>query len=1025
MMKFAIATVLLLVSHGLLAQDNTMDSLWLIYLDQEEITLERGYSGLGIAKMLMVQDPDSAEIIIDDVIELCSVRPDTIVLSNAYLFKGYVYYVSSDYDEAIRLFDSCLFYSELVGDPRGIVSVSVNMGAILQQQGEYAEALVKFEGALESATQIQDSIYIGTIFLNMGTIYLRTGEYQKGEEFTQKSLDYFLPIDHKRNIALAYNNLGAVHQEKGNHVNAIGEFHRSLAISTELNDLNSMAQAYLNIGGSYLTLGQWSNATEALNESLELYSSLSNDFGMGKVLNNLGVIHLDKGEINQAKDYFEQCLAIREKVNDQRGMALTLVNLGKCSKLLNNPIEAEGYFRKGIAIHRKLETMVGLVKGINHLIDFYNWQARYSEAKPLIDEQIKLSKENKLFEDEILTYQAATETYNGLRQYKIANDYLRLLLHHKDSMNAINSSEKLLNLKVDYELDKQSLEDSLAFASKEIEAELAHESEMNRQRKIYFALFIFLLIFAFIIYYRFNLKRKLNRAETLRLKELDDFKNKLYTNITHEFRTPLTVIMGVNDQIEGHDDERRLIRRNSRNLLRLVNQILDLSKLESGKARLNMTQGDIIIYLKYLIESFHSLAYSKKVNLTFYPDVEELIMDFDRDKVEIIISNLLSNAIKFTPEFGKVLVVAKSVSSIGGTALELRVIDSGLGIKKEDQGKIFDRYYQTENKYENEEQGTGIGLALTKELVELQGGSIEVKSVLEEGTEFSVLIPVTNKAEILVEEKPALAEIMEEGSIESQMAGNSDLPLLLIIEDNSDVMRYLKGTLDSDYQLLFARDGEQGIAVALEEIPELIISDVMMPKKDGFVVCETLKQDERTSHIPIILLTAKADYESRIQGLEHGADAYLAKPFQKDELLIRLVKLLELRKTLQQRFSHLIQSHEVLSEASELKIENEFLLKLKHALEENLEDSEFGIEEICGAVNLSRMQVHRKLKALTGITTTQFIRDIRLEHSLVLLKNPELSISEIAYEVGFSDPNYYSRSFTQKYEKTPSEFQKG
>ena len=481
--------------------------------------------------------------------------------------------------------------------------------------------------------------------------------------------------------------------------------------------------------------------------------------------------------------------------------------------------------------------------------------------------------------------------------------------------------------------------------------------------------------------------------------------------------------MGVNDQINGYEDERRLIRRNSANLLRLINQILDLSKLESGKAKLNLIQSDVIIYLKYLIESFHSLAYSKKINLTFYPDIEELLMDFDREKLEIVISNLLSNAIKFTPEFGKVLVVAKQIPQNGNSQLELRVIDSGVGIKNNELDKIFDRYYQTDSKYSTEEQGTGIGLALTKELIELQNGSIKVKSAEDEGSEFLINIPVTKHAEKQDIESHVLPELHIPETEVKESLKKTNQPVLLIIEDNADVMRYLKGTLDSDYQLLFARNGQQGIDLALEQVPEIIISDVMMPKKDGFEVCDFLKNDERTSHIPIILLTAKADFESRIQGLKCGADAYLAKPFQKDELLIRLEKLLELRANMQKRFSNLSIPAESNTEEPELVLEDAFILKLKKVLEDNIENPEFGINELCDAISLSRMQVHRKLKALTGVTTTQFIRDIRLDKSLEFLKNPELNISEVAYQVGFSDPNYYSRSFVQKYGKTPSEWQ--
>ncbi|MBK7869179.1 MAG: response regulator [Saprospiraceae bacterium] len=423
------------------------------------------------------------------------------------------------------------------------------------------------------------------------------------------------------------------------------------------------------------------------------------------------------------------------------------------------------------------------------------------------------------------------------------------------------------------------------------------------------------LIFAF---YRFQLNHRLAEAETQRLQELDILKTRLYTNITHEFRTPLTVILGMARQVL--DDPKNYFRqgldmilRSGQNLLNLVNQMLDLAKLESGKMPLHFIQGNIISYLKYVVESFHSFAESQQIQLHFLSDLDELYMDYDAVKLQQVVSNLLSNAVKFTPEGGHVYLEVRRTSDevrftkvktnvLPTSSLELRVRDTGVGIAEAELPHIFDRFYQADDSHTRTGEGTGIGLALTKELVKLMQGEIQVKSKPGQGSEFIVTLLIHQEAPemappILVDNITLLNKVNIVSNAETVI--NTEKPTILLIEDNADVIRYLVTCLQDYYQILIGADGQQGIDVALHHIPDLIISDVMMPYKDGFEVCQTLKNDERTSHIPIIMLTAKADMVSKLEGLERGADDYLAKPFHKEELLVRIRKLLELRQKLQ------------------------------------------------------------------------------------------------------------------------------
>ncbi len=518
-----------------------------------------------------------------------------------------------------------------------------------------------------------------------------------------------------------------------------------------------------------------------------------------------------------------------------------------------------------------------------------------------------------------------------------------------------------------------------------------------------------------------------------KLKELDQVKSRFFTNISHELRTPLTVISGMAKQIEENPEEwlhkgSEMIRRNSHNLLDLVNQILDLRKLETGQLQLNLVQDNIIPYLGYILESFHSLAEHKQLQLHFENQEKEVLMDYDPAKILRVATNLLSNAIKFTPSGGD---ISLEVERAAGRLL-IRVKDTGIGIPKDKLANIFDRFYQVDNANSRKGEGTGIGLAIVREFIGLMEGEIAVESQEGKGTTFSISLPIRQNAELQQPQKAKdLSEEMDlmlskatalSGKTGEKELQTSELPRVLIVEDNADVRAYLQACLSENHQLLIAEDGEEGIKVARAEIPDLIVSDVMMPGKDGFELCQALKSDPLTSHIPIILLTAKADEESRISGLKRGADAYISKPFNKEELLVRIEKLLDLRKKLQERYRNVERLHP--TEDESIKQEDAFILSIREAVTANLDDENYGIPELCQDLAMSRSQLHRKLKALTDQSTSHFIRAIRLQKAKELLLTTDLNVSEVAYEVGFRNPRYFSTTFSEEFGVTPNELRK-
>ncbi len=549
----------------------------------------------------------------------------------------------------------------------------------------------------------------------------------------------------------------------------------------------------------------------------------------------------------------------------------------------------------------------------------------------------------------------------------------------------------------------------------------------------------YVLAFSALLYgvYSFQLRRKLQEAENIRLKELDTAKSRLYTNISHEFRTPLTVILGLVDNLAGKvfesgKESLKVIRRNAHQLLHLVNQMLDLARLDSSNLHLKLVQGDIIRYIRYLLESFHSYAANKNITIDFQAENPSLEMDFDPDRFQQVISNLLSNAIKFTPPGGEIKVRVREANKNKVRLLQLYIRDTGIGIPEAKLPFIFDRFYQADDSSTRTNDGAGIGLALTRELVRLMGGEITVSSKAGKGTRFAIFLPVTNEAEKTEEiPLPDSSDVLFTPEAEARLPPH-DSPekesalSILLIEDNPDVLKYLSGCLTPAYRIETAGNGEEGINKAIQQIPDLIISDIMMPVRDGFEVCDTLKKDERTSHIPIILLTAKADQASKLTGLAKGADAYLPKPFNKAELLIRIQNLLKNRERLRQFLlageSLHLNPEKSLVQVNAEKTELKFIRKVRSIVESHISNPQFSVAMLSELIHYSEPQLNRKVKGIIDMTPGKYIRSVRLALAQRLLRGSDLSITDIAFECGFLDPEYFSKVFKQETELTPTEY---
>lgn len=579
------------------------------------------------------------------------------------------------------------------------------------------------------------------------------------------------------------------------------------------------------------------------------------------------------------------------------------------------------------------------------------------------------------------------------------------------------------------------------------------------------AFLVYALIFILLLLYlrsqilaraRYKHNIQLERFERERLEEYNDMKLRFFTNVSHEFRTPLTLILGPLEKLTSSEYTDKVLKQQlsfmrigSKRLLRLINQILKFRKVETGNFTLNVSENDIIPFIREIAMSFKSQSVRNRINYSMKIPFKSAFVWFDKNIIETIVYNLLSNAFKFTKDKGRIRLtlgfydskdtpVAETLKDI--RYLRIEISDSGSGIPKERLNTIFNRFYQI-GKTEEQRRGTGIGLALCKDLVELHHGDIQVESEEDTGTTFVVTIPVhlsffsdneigesgvdeENESQHPQEQFNQDAEIIfSDEDISNLKFRNPDIKnpsSILIIENDAELVKYIGKLLENKYKILCASDGESGLEMAYNSEPDLIISDIMMPGKDGFSLCENVKSDLRSSHIPVILLTALSSIDDRIRGLTAGADEYISKPFHPKHLLVSIQKLLEQRVKLKTYFQNQFSPSDDFSNLS--SVDEEFMKKVTDCIEKYISESDLSVEKIGSEVGISSTHLYRKIKSLTGMSTNSLIRKIRLNKAAGMLIARQGAISQIMYEVGFSSHSYFASCFQKEYNMTPKEF---
>ncbi len=974
-------------------------------------------------------------------------------------------YRQVDIAEAKKYADKAAQLAKQLNDRVGLASVISSYGTISFIKAEYDQAKRYYQQSLEQFTALKMLKDQADQFNNLGIIYEITKDFDQALMYHSKGLAIRKEIKDIEGVAETYHNLGVLYYYQSNFRKALQYYEKSLFFEKKIKNLRGQAQSLVNISNIHRHYGNYTLALAVLQEALSTFLTIGDNRGQGEIYDNIGEIYLDLKDFPKAQLYFHKQLGILQKVGDVEGITGALFNLGKLHLKQKRPDSTLFYFQKSIAIAEETKHLYFLGKNYQGLGEYHaayneNEKAYQYFAESLaMKEQIKdqpgminslismgnldekkqnLSKAIKCYKKALsiaLTIQSVESLadiyYHLYTVYKKQGAYVQAIEHlerHeqvKDSLASVEKQKQLIAMEIKFETEQKTQEIRLLQQEKKLQTAQLNEETAQRNLLMIIAgaLTIIALALFFIYRARLRAKEQINQKNA----EMRQVQSRFFANVAHELRTPLTLITGPlkNSFTESEplsDEEVAMMYRNAHRLQVLTTQLLDVAKLEAGKLPVQEQATILLPFLKRVTGVFSSLAEQKQINyqVTFIEETPLEVL-IDQDKLEKIFNNLLSNALKFTPA-GKNVSVYINVSQPASSPLFLHffIKDEGPGIAPAEQSKIFDRFYQAKN--QTPIGGAGIGLAFTKELVHLLGGKIRVDSTLGQGATFRVSLPL--KVLVTPTTATVIATSADKPTLQATPASavgsnNEEAPLLLIVEDDPDMRQYIKQCLGEAYRFIEATNGEEGILVATTEMPDVIISDLVMPFMDGLTFCQNIKTKSETAHIPFLLLTARDTQESKLEGLKNGADDYVTKPFDQQELSLRVKNMLEIRERLQEKIKASLLEPTKPSVATQ---EERFLLKVKDIIESYLNDPQLSVAFLSQEVGLSRVQLYRKVLSLTGMSVSDFIRSLRLKKAKQLLAQDWGNITEVAYETGFQSPSHFAKAFRKVYQQSPTQY---
>ena len=880
---------------------------------------------------------------------------------------------------------------------------------------EYDLAETKFNLLIKESKEADIELYMEGIN-GLAILYTFQDKFEKAIRFTDSILDLY-------KTEMPTQSLGLTHQYRGAAYRAMDFLNLStkefLIADSLLPNNNDKVINYLDLAVNYGNLDDLENAEKYLLKANTLNSILKDEYMHHHTQIEFGILYQKQQRflksdsvLREAKKYFEK-IDNQWAVFDVESELLTNNTLKKehkkavvgFTKHLRSDL-LQGDSLSLSLVHRDIAENHLYLKngslGLTHVdsaLLYFNRENSLSEYLTILEIKRKILKQKG-------NYYQAISIYEEI-------DSLKKIKEKQSNFSRVNE------LKYFFETEKKEKENLLLKTEK---AEIS-----QAKQKQFYQLLIGILILALglvVVYLLFKNRQKKNE----KLKELDTLKSKFFESISHELRTPLTLIQlpvakALEEDSSVPKKDLKTIKYNAKRLQNLMDDLLSITRIEANKYPLLLTENNISEQTSVLAAQFDSLAESNDIEYVKNIKTDRVIGKYDKEVFNKVLINLISNAIKYSLNGGKVTVDFEVENSTG----ILQVSDQGMGIKKEDQQYIFDKFYRVNQNNENI-PGSGIGLSIVKELLELIGGSISFESEEGKGTKFKVKFPIQEMKKGVTAEN---TNYISTHKIENQPATeldenelaivNADKPHVLVVEDNQELLAYIKEQLSTDYKVFTAKDGQIGIDKGLELVPDLIISDWLMPKKNGIELCEAIKQNEITSHVPVIMLTAKTEVDDKIKGFETGADSYIAKPFEMNILKAQIKNIILQREKLREKFN---QNKEKVSTNDFSERDLKFWKKVEKTVQENLSNPEFSVQSLADQLFVSRMQLNRKMKALVNLSGKDYLIREKITLAKRLLKNKDLQISEVAFKVGYDNLTSFSRVFKKETGFSPSDYRK-
>lgn len=879
----------------------------------------------------------------------------------------------------------------------GVYITSSELGNRYRAQSDFSKAIAYHQQGLETAYKMNDTVDIIQALNNVGTDFRRIGALPEASDYHYYALRMAETFSGRND--------------------SVGRKNRIISIN--------------GIGNIHLSFGNYDEAEKAFREALKEEKVLNSHVGQAMNYANIGVIFEERHMYDSAFLYYQRSMEQNLIAESQLGIGLCYIHFGQIYELQKEYEKAEHQYQMAYEIMGNISDTWHWLKACLAIARIRLMKNDFSESKKYIDlaknAAIRIQSPQRLSEVYNLRYEYNRKQGNfaeALNDFKLSKDY-------QDSIQNAQKLNRVTDLRVDYERDK----------NKQYIAQLNIRNEMeSRQKKIILiASIVFVLLLLSLLsalFYAYMQRTKSNKM----LKNINKLKTNFFTNVTHEFRTPLTVILGLSEYMQGQKNITRnetnsylkAMDRQGKHLLTLVNQLLDMTKIDAGMDNPEWQKGNIVVYLQMAVDAFRLYAENKKINLFFSAGEPVIEMDFIPHYIDEIVQNLLSNALKFSHPGGEVHV---AVSKNKNKEVVLKFSDNGDGIPKEELERVFDLFYQ--GAQSNQNSGSGIGLNYVRQLVGIMKGKINVDSEQNKGTDFTITLPQLQSEKQVVriwnpnDEKRALIENnrkhkelpddFSEKTLPDDTSRQDVRATVLLIEDSRDVQLYIRTLLSPEYNVISAYNGFEGLKLANEIVPDIIVSDIMMPDKDGLSLCFDIRESELLNHIPIILLTAKSTMDDRLKGLKCGADAYIRKPFHADELLVQIKVLIENRRLLKEKYMSSIFKSDALTEKD---TNLAFLQKVTDIIYREMQNPNFSSVSLSEKLCMSLSQLNRKLRAISGYTTSLYIINLRIDCAKKKLASENKPIGQIAGECGFYDVAYFARIFKKYTSVTPSQYRR-